>query len=75
MNPETIRKLKIIFGVILVIVLASDFLVQRPHIYFIWDRIPGFSAAFGFISAVVIIVIAKIIAPGIGLVKREDDHD
>lgn len=66
--------MKIIFAVILGIVLLSDFVVHRHHPAFIWDEIPGFSAVFGFISAIVLIVIAKVIAPGLGLVKKEDHH-
>lgn len=75
MNPKTIKKLKIIFGIVLIAVVVADFLVHRHHPYFFWDEIPGFSAFYGFISGVVIIVIAKIIAPFIGLVKKEDYYD
>ncbi len=64
----------IIFAIILGIVFLSDFVVHRHHPAFIWDEIPGFSAVFGFISAIIIIVLAKVIAPGVGLVKKEDHH-
>ncbi len=65
----------IIFAIILGIVLLSDFVVHRHHPAFIWDEIPGFSAVFGFISAIIIIVLAKVIAPGLGLTKKEDYYE
>ncbi len=70
-----VKKMKIIFAVVLGIVLLSDFVVERHHPVFIWDEIPGFSAAFGLISAIIIIVLAKVIAPGLGLMKKEDYYD
>jgi len=75
MNPKRPKKLKIIFGIILIAVVALDFLVNRYHPNFIWDEMPGFSAFYGFISGVILIVIAKIIAPAIGIVKKEDYYD
>ncbi len=70
-----VKKMKILFAIVLGVVLLSDFLVHRHHPAFIWDTIPGFSAAFGFISAIIIIVLAKVIAPGLGLMKKEDYYD
>ncbi len=70
-----VKKMWIIFAIILVVVLLSDFVVHRHHAAFIWDEIPGFSAAFGFISGIIIIVLAKIVAPAVGLVKEEDHHE
>jgi len=75
MNLKKNMKLKIAFGIVLVVVFVSDFLVHRHHPYLPWDSIPGFSAVYGLISGVVIIVIAKIIAPFVGLVKKEDYYD
>ncbi len=69
-----VKKMKIIFAIVLGIVLLSDFVVERRHPVFIWDEIPGFSAAFGLISAIVIIVLAKVIAPAVGLVRKDDHH-
>ncbi len=70
-----VKKMKIIFAVVLGIVLLSDFVVHRKHPIFIWDEIPGFSAVFGLISAIVIIVLAKVIAPAVGLVRKDDHHE
>ncbi len=75
MNPKKLKTLKIIFGIVLIAIVVFDFLVHRHHPNFFWDEMPGFSAFYGFVSGVVIIVIAKIIAPFIGLVKKEDYYD
>lgn len=58
----------------LALAVVFDFLAPRHHEYFFWDKIPGFSAVFGFISAVLIIFVSK----GIGhafLMKHEEEHD
>lgn len=75
MNPKNLKKLKIVFGIVLIVVVVADFLVNRHHPKFFWDKMPGFGAFYGFISGVIIIVIAKIIAPFIGIIKKEDYYD
>jgi len=73
-NPDNKRKLTIIFIVILVIVFASDFLVNRHHAVFIWDKIPGWSAFYGFVSCVLLIIVAKFFGHA-WLYKKEDYYD
>lgn len=75
MKNETIKKLKIIFYIILVIVFISDFLAHRHHPYFIWDKIPGFSAVYGLISCILIVVVSKFIGKQCGIMKKEDYYD
>jgi F0F1-type ATP synthase assembly protein I len=58
----------------LFIVVVADFLVYRHHPKFFWDTIPGFSAFFGFISCVLIIVISKAVGHAL-LMKKEDYYD
>lgn len=73
-NPENVKKLKVLFAIILLIVFISDFLVHREHATFIWDKIPGWSALYGFVSCVVLIVVAKFIGHD-WLLKKEDYYD
>jgi purine-cytosine permease-like protein len=58
----------------LFIVVVADFLVHRHHVSFFWDSIPGFSAFFGFVSCVLIIIISKALGRAL-LMKKEDYYD
>lgn len=58
----------------LALVVIADFFVHREHVIFIWDRIPGFSALYGLVSSIVIIVVSKAIGHAF-LMKREDYYD
>ena len=66
---------KIILYVILVVVFASDFLVHREHVHYIWDQIPGWGAVYGFVSCVLIIVVSKFFGHQGKLMKKEDYYD
>lgn len=72
-NPDNAGKLKKILYVALVVIVATDILVPREHAVFFWDSIPGWSAFYGFISGIIIVVVAKIL--GFGLRKKEDYYD
>ena len=71
-NKKRSQTLKWIFFALLVVVFAADFLVERHHVEFPWDSIPGFSAVYGFISVVIIIIISKVV--GAILVTRKEDY-
>ncbi len=71
-KKKRLQTLKWIFYALLVIVFAADFFVERHHVTFAWDNIPGFSAVYGFASVIVIIIIAKII--GAVVVTRKEDY-
>jgi uncharacterized membrane protein len=73
-NKKRVAALKWIFFVLLAVVFAADFFVERPHTEFAWDHIPGFSAVYGFVSVIVIIIVAKIIG-AIIVTKKEDYYD
>ncbi len=62
--------LSVIFLISLIIV---DFFVAREHPYFIWDKIPGFNAFFGFVSCVLIIFVSLFI--GKFIIRKEDYYD
>jgi uncharacterized membrane protein len=71
MNKK-LQTLKWIFFAVLAIVFAADFLVERHHAAFPWDNIPGFSAVYGFISVIILIIIAKVV--GALIVTRKEDY-
>jgi hypothetical protein len=69
-RPDTIRKLWIVFAVILAVtVLADAFVAHHPH--FGLDGTFGFGAWFGFLSCVALIAFAKLL--GVFL-KRSDTY-
>jgi len=67
-------KIKIVFYISLVVVFAVDFLVERHHAETWWDKTPGWSAFYGFVSCVFLIFIVKFIGH-IWLYKKEDYYD
>jgi hypothetical protein len=74
-NHENAGKLKKLSYIALVITFASDFFVHREHAVYIWDKIPGWGAFYGFISCVLIIIISKFIGHQGGIMKKEDYYD
>jgi hypothetical protein len=59
-------KIKPYLYVIAAIVLVSDFYVHHEHAEFVWETIPGFSAFYGFVSCVVIILATKVLGALLG---------
>ncbi len=45
------------------------------HVTYIWDKIPGWGAFYGFVSCVVIILVSKFIGHQGGIMKKEDYYD
>lgn len=69
-RPTTIRRLWLAFAAILIVSVLAQALVHM-HAYFEVDGWFGFNAAFGFLSCVGMVLIAKVL----GLVlKRPDDY-
>lgn len=73
-NPENTGRLKKLLYITLAVIVAADFLVPLEHAAFFWDDIPGWSAVYGFISCVLIIVVSKFLGRR-GLMKKEDYYD
>lgn len=73
-NPENIKKLGKLFYISLALVFAVDFFVHREHVFFPWERIPGFSSVYGLISCILIILVSKALGHK-WLVKKEDYYD
>jgi len=59
-----------IFVVIMAGILAQLFLHLHPHFW--WEKIPVFSAVYGFIGCVIIIVVSKAI--GHQWLQKEEDY-
>lgn len=74
-DSENSGTLKKISYVVLVLTFASDFFVHRDHAIYIWDKIPGWGAFYGFISCVLIIIVSKFIGHQGGIMKKEDYYD
>lgn len=70
-NSDTLKKLGYIC---LALVFASDFFVHRDHAEYIWDKIPGWGAFYGFVSCVIIILVSKFLGHH-GIMQREDYYD
>jgi hypothetical protein len=65
-------RLKRIAYAVLALTVVVDFFLPRHHPHFFWDSVPGFSAAFGFIACILIIVVSK--AFGRFWVARSEDY-
>ncbi len=72
-QAKKLQRMKILYAVIGLMVVL-DIFAPRHHPYFFWDKIPGFSSLFGFISCLILIFFSK----GIGhafLMKRKDYYN
>ncbi len=68
-KPENVQKFLWVFFTSLVVLLVVDFFVPK-HPHFPWEGDPEFFAAYGFISCVALIFIAKLLR----LMVRRDEH-
>ena len=68
-NAKTLKR---IAYAVLALTVVIDFFLPRHHHIFFWDDIPGFSAVYGFISCVLIVVISK--ALGHYWLERSEDY-
>ncbi|MBW7957868.1 MAG: hypothetical protein H3C68_08265 [Deltaproteobacteria bacterium] len=73
-NKDTMRLLKWAFYAAVIIFVGLDFVIPRHHLHFYWDEIPGFSAVFGFISCVLIIIVSKALGK-LWLQRKEDYYE
>jgi len=74
-NPANSKQLKRLGYIALAIVVIADFFVERHHAHYIWDKIPGWGAFYGFVSCVAIILVSKFIGHQGGVMKKEDYYD
>jgi hypothetical protein len=69
------RQRRWLFYLVLVLIVIADFLVFHEHAEYLWDRLPGWSAAYGFGSCVLLIFVSKFLGHRGGLMRREDYYD
>jgi hypothetical protein len=69
------RQRRRLFYLVLVLIVFADFLVFREHAEYLWDRLPGWSAVYGFGSCVLLIFFSKFLGHQGGLMRREDYYD
>ncbi|HEX9776535.1 MAG TPA: hypothetical protein VGA63_00160 [Geopsychrobacteraceae bacterium] len=72
-HPRNIKRLKIGFYAVLVLLVLPDFFMHKHSLFSSVEALPGFYALFGFISCVAIILISKLL--GFVLKKKEDYYD
>lgn len=64
-----------LFYLVLVLIVFADFLVDREHAEYLWERLPGWSGVYGFGSCVLLIFVSKFLGHRVGLMRREDYYD
>ncbi|MDK1385783.1 hypothetical protein QN224_10255 [Sinorhizobium sp. 8-89] len=64
-----------LFYLVLVLIVVADFLVSREHAEYLWERLPGWSAVYGFGSCVLLIFVSKFLGHQGGLMRREGYYD
>lgn len=69
-DPRNVRRFLWGFYCVLVVLLVVDFFVHK-HGEFSWEGVPDFFAAYGFISCVALIFIAKVLRV---LIKRDESY-
>ncbi|CAN7738954.1 hypothetical protein ASD52_34195 [Ensifer sp. Root142] len=74
-DEEYARQRRRLFYLVLALIVVADFLVSREHAEYLWDRLPGWSAVYGFGSCMVLIFVSKFLGHQCGLMRREDYYD
>lgn len=74
-DAQYARSRRRLFYLVLVLIVVADFLVPRDHAEYLWERLPGWSAAYGFGSCVLLIFVSKLLGHRAGLMRREDYYD
>ena len=73
-NPAWVKKMKLLFYIVLVVLVGVDAAMHKEHVHFAFEALPGFSSLYGLLSTLLIIVVAK----GIGhafLMKPENYYN
>jgi drug/metabolite transporter (DMT)-like permease len=73
-NLKTVIRACLAVLVLLVIVDALPFLVDKHHAHTKAEHLPGFWAAFGFVACVLIVIVSKAYGKA-GIMTREDYYD
>lgn len=68
-NAKTLKRIGF---AVLALLVVIDFFLPRHHSHFFWDDIPGFSAVYGLVSCVLIVVISDVL--GHYWLERSEDY-
>ncbi len=71
LRTKTVKR--IAYGILGLLVLV-DFIIPRPEIHFLGDKIPAFWSLFGFIACILIIIVSKFVGHH-GIMQDEDYYD
>lgn len=69
-NPRNVKRFLLVFYICLIVLLLIDPFIDK-HGDFDWENVPAFFAAYGFVSCVLLIFIAKIMRFWI---KRDENY-
>ena len=72
-DPKNLQRLLRVFFISLVILFLLDLFVEK-HPHFPWEHAFGFSAVYGFIACVLLVLVARFILRPI-VMRREDFYD
>lgn len=61
--------------IVLAIIVIADFFAPREHAEYLWDKIPGWGALYGFIACTLIIFVSKFYGHQLRIMKKEDYYD
>ncbi len=69
-SPGKVKILPAIFFISLAVLLIVDFFIHK-HAAFDWEGWPNFFAAYGFVSCILLVYLARLLR---FLVKRDEDY-
>ncbi len=60
-RPGMLKRMWNVFVGIMVVLVAVDFFIPHEHTHLVFETIPGFSAVYGFVACVALVLVAKIL--------------
>jgi len=60
-KPGMLKRMWNIFVGVMVVLVGIDFFIPHAHTHLIFETIPGFSAVYGFVACVALVLLAKIL--------------
>jgi hypothetical protein len=71
-DRRNVKRLLAVFFGACVLLLLSEFFLDKSHSLFAWERWPEFYAVYGFVGCVLLVLVSKyVLRP---LVMRDEDH-
>ena len=69
-RPGSVNKLIRALAVVCVVIFVADFFYQKQT-HYSWEEAPGFYALFGFVSCVLLVIVAKWLRR---ILMRDEDY-